>query len=604
MAKFAPFAKDYVEATGGRIMDVLPNLYIDTKKLLCFTNKKVPYEDFTKMVKRGKSYVPVVCCNDIKEDEPVLDLYPLLNVGVAEVLTLLSSDNEFWNLKFFYWLEKNITIEDWNDSLEFVKQWSDKSLRDSPDVVMVDAVRCSYIDNRFTTVKKIYVMMCALRVVNPKFYCLALVEMLKLALFTGPVLSTNRRVIGCKMRGNECLVPNTFYVETKRHIAVGLTVVHPMISRRGSIKYFPPGHRTPHFITDCRGAGMSLLALFAIHLFRSFGDGVGFGIRETKMQAQFEEMYEVCIGDDYIGRLLTEGGQTLTRCTDREFFLSQQSDTIPLDCDVEYTVGSSMVGRGMLEATILWKYAVGADKFRHSFLVSGDVYYGNHKAVINVCNTLLIKDIDSVLGKVAKESADNAVSGLNLRKLNEGYRRDLEKKHSAEVEALQSALESAQSECDKLRGSLDTLQRESENKRTIIENLRGEVSQLQSKVRNTYSDDVSEDDVPVSVVSEAEMLDFVNQFRIVVIGGFDTLQSRLEQAGFTNLYFADALNVTGIVGDFFCVCTRFVSHKMVYNFESNYSSQLDSFFYYNGTNADVFLRTCYEFIKGWFDTES
>lgn len=102
------------------------------------------------------------------------------------------------------------------------------------------------------------------------------------------------------------------------------------------------------------------------------------------------------------------------------------------------------------------------------------------------------------------------------------------------------------------------------------------------------------------------MLDFVNQFRLVIVGGIDSLQGRMEDAGFTNFYIiASKYSNSGIEanGDFFCVCSKFISHQDVYAVESQHKDQLNRFFYFNGTNVNVLLRVCYDFMKSCLDRD-
>lgn len=605
MPKFASFAKDYIDNSGGQIMHVLPNIYMDTKRVLCLKNKKVPYEDFTKMVLRGKTYVPVVCCDHVDESEPVLDLYPVLNVGVAELLTLLSGASNCWNLRFIDWLENNIVIEDWNKSLELVKEWSEKSYLDNPDIILVDSLRSSYIDNRFPAVRRIYTLMCALRVVNPKFYCLALAEVLKLSLFTAPLLVKNKKEIGCKVEKNEVFVPNILYRDTDICVIVALFGLHPFVTRWNAIRYYPHGELRSRAISDCRGIGLSMLASFTIQLFRVFGDSVGYGVREQTLQKSLESTYLQCLGDDYVGRLLREGHQELEKCSLRDVELCRAAGILPVDCGKQVDMGGITVGRGLAEATMLWRYATGADKLKHDFLPAADVSYGSHSAILDVCNSLLIKDVPEMISLAEKSAAKEAVSGLNLEKLTSSYKRELEKKCSAEAESLRSEVEELKKEQESLRGSLTAARSECDSKSETIAKLRAELDDMRAKMRSTYADHdfVVDEESPEIQDTLEEMVEFVNQFRLVIIGGFDTLPVRLEQLGLTNVYCIQsekAMNGTLVSGDFFCICTRFISHALSYGVEKAYNSQLEQFFRFNGTNAEALLRAYYDFAKSWF----
>lgn len=596
------FAKEYYEDGGMAWERFLPKIRIKLRDELCLPGRKVQYDDFSKFVKRGSSYTPLVC-TQLKKDDIVIDFAPLLSIGVAEVVAMLSHEDDYVDLHFLGWLQELEFADNWYSMLGTMGDMFDKSVDTSEELAFAESLRTSLIDYRWPVVKRMYATMQAIKIINPKSYCIAVIEGLKLAFSVASLW----------------MAPKAKYLDEDRRQKMNESrfrwgqLTKERLGRFGALEYTIEGTSRKRKISDGRGLGISALCLFLIDFFNKFQSEpakskmVPYSVKSSRENIM--SMFEACLGDDYVGRYLKKGTCYIADCDDSFICMGNEGNLIATDCHVKEQIDGINVGRGFYEASLLWKHAVGVkDAEPVGILPPVDVTYGTRIDFVHTSLEFAFSNrgmsMSQKLSDIYKgELLDAVLERVDTDGTIERYRQNLEQQANQAIMDARKDAVLLQDALSKAHNKLEAASLILAEKQNNIKELQAEVQSLRAKVRSTYSYEESDDleEVLESPISPQEMLDFVNQFRIVVIGGIDTLKSRLEQAGFTNLYFANSMNTTGVVGDFFCVCTRFVSHKLVYNFEANYREQADSFFYFNSTNADVFLRTCYDFIKSWFD---
>lgn len=601
------FAKAYFEGFGEDINKEMAGLVVNLRSQLVFRGKKVPFDDFTKFVKRGKSFVPLFCCSDVTEKDYVLDLYPVINAGMAELLALQSDFCNFFDNKFIDWIYENCDLDDWSKSLETVSAWKDTPYEGHPELVLLDTMRGSIIDYRFPVIRRIYKLLGAVKVINPKFYCVAVIEILKLALVSVPIFWGEDKSDVNQILAKKMMNAHKWESENLQHVmrqrAAWQMATANKLTRFGAIEYYSESEKKKRHITDCRGAGIYLLLILANDVFREFGDCVGEDIYNGSVRERFEGFFNQCLGDDWVGRLLKHGRAPILSCEKDIIETCREADLLPADCHKTLHHGEFVVGRGFEEAMILWKHATGAgDAECTGVLPPADVSYGSHVDIVCLCREIISIYTDLIIDERVAKAKAQAIKEFDVEAIVAPHKREFEKTLRETVSGVRAEVDKSKAENAELAAEIALLKQQLADKQCVIDQLREELSIANAKVRNIYSDDdfQEEDAVEESEVSAEEMLKFVNQFRIAIIGGIETLKPRLEQAGFTNLYFVQSKNSTGVVADFFCVCASFVSHKLVWNYENNYRDQLDSFFYFNGTNSDVFLKVCYKFINDWF----
>lgn len=148
---------------------------------------------------------------------------------------------------------------------------------------------------------------------------------------------------------------------------------------------------------------------------------------------------------------------------------------------------------------------------------------------------------------------------------------------------------------------------ESKNK---VEILSIKINELENKLTSQNSDfeallkslEVVEEENS-SGVSEADMLSFLNGFKICFVGGRYDMSDKLKELGLYNFVQAVSVNDATRLSDFdFLVSmTRFMSHNLFYVAMSKLGSTRDNHLYFNGTNLSNLITSCYEFITKYFE---
>lgn len=603
------FSKKYYDEGSLEMSRFVPELHEKFRDQLCLKGRKIAYDDFTKFVKRGSSYSPLVCWNgEIGEKDRVIDLAPLINVGLAEYVTMMSHSHDHVDMSFLGWLQEMEFVQDWYSMLERAGEMIDLKVGECDiSFSIAECLRTSLIDYRFTTVRRIYATLQALKWMNPKSYCFAVIEGLRLAfsiasVFMCPELSLNSPP--------ELAHPAKMAYEQ---------IVKTRLSRFGAVEYTVEGTDRVRRITDGRGLGISTATLFLIDLFKRFGDkrGVGEVVPYDKQSSReaVVNMFDACLGDDFIGRLVRNGRGSVMPCEDSLVMMGNEANFLAVDCHETYYVDGIKSGRGFKEGHILWKYAAGVEDFKLTgVLPPCDVTYGTRVDFVHACLDFAFSDRGMKMTSTALKKDEDAVihavmANMDVDAVVDSYKRELAMTAAKAISDANDIALARSIEIAGLNSALKAAGETIDEKQHIIDELSEEVRSLRSKVRSIYSDeddvsDGAESGVAESSISTEEMLEFVNQFRLVVVGGFKEMPTKLQDAGFTNFFCLSserASNNTLASGDFFCLCTKFLSHKLAYNVERHYCDQLDQFFYFNGTNVDIFLRTCYEFINGWFE---
>lgn len=144
-------------------------------------------------------------------------------------------------------------------------------------------------------------------------------------------------------------------------------------------------------------------------------------------------------------------------------------------------------------------------------------------------------------------------------------------------------------------------------KSDFIAKLSNELEVANSKLESIFTEeDLAVEALSSEDISLEDMIDFLNGFKFTMVGGRDELLSKLKEIGWTNVsqISSESASNTAMQSDFFCINTRFISHKIVRLVESDYASQKDQMFYYNGTNIQLLVQVCYDFVTAWFEKES
>lgn len=600
----------------------IPHLTIKYRgKVIQLKGAKVPTEDFTKFVRRGSSFVPVVCEQPV-DGEVVYDLSPLLNVGIAEMVVLLNYENHAVSRDYMSWCHNLEFGKNWSTILDKAKSFLDES--DTDVTVLSTAVRSSLIDGRFSSVRQIYRTLSALKIVNPQSYCMALMEAV--------------RVVFMLMFGY--LEPDVG--DVFRHCFTGdsapiyLGVIYRKFFKFGVVPY--GSFFSKHCMSDCRGLGINLFCMFVLNVYSKFAvfgnNRASTVIQSRSTLYKVQESFRSCIGTDAIGRYLETGHWTVEPADEYISFMAEQAGAPCLDGNTPDTMtlvptdsfdivdafwyqvagrknNQLPVGRGLCESSMMWCWATGLERRKsRGYLVPMDCYYATKLDIVHA----FLDFAFSKRGVRLKEKLDNVnreelmkelMERVGAQRIKDRVAREAEAQARSEVVALQRRVDSMSAELESLKSAKKAADTLVAGKQATIDSLLKEVKELRAKVNNMYDlSGFDEDQVIDDDVSVEDMLKFVNQFRLIIVGGIDSMQRRMEDMGFNNFYIVASKysnSSTVAFGDFFCICTKFVGHKSVFEVQAQHGDQLDQFFYFNGTNTEMLLRVCYDFMKSWFD---
>lgn len=159
-------------------------------------------------------------------------------------------------------------------------------------------------------------------------------------------------------------------------------------------------------------------------------------------------------------------------------------------------------------------------------------------------------------------------------------------------------------ELDKTKKSYEYSLAKQQNK---FDKLSTEYEKLKAQFVSFFNDDSFEDlddeTEDVAPVSQEEMIDYLKDYRVMVVGGHNSKVQELIDSGLDIIWLRgqNELNGTPPNCDFILICTQFVSHKVVYAMRKNYRDQADCIAYFNGVNYEAMLSALYTKVKTWME---
>ena len=150
-----------------------------------------------------------------------------------------------------------------------------------------------------------------------------------------------------------------------------------------------------------------------------------------------------------------------------------------------------------------------------------------------------------------------------------------------------------------------------EQKSQIIAQLSEKNTILNSRMSSFFceSDFEDDNDVVIEEVTQEEIINYINGFSYLLVGGREGLAQKLEDYGWKNINQISNVNNSVLSSDsssrpnidFIIINTKFVSHNLVRSVESKFSDLTDRVIYFNGTNIDYLTRVTIDFIKKYME---
>lgn len=368
-----------------------------------------------------------------------------------------------------------------------------------------------------------------------------------------------------------------------------------------------------YYISDCRGLSIYAFLIVMYAIYEVFGDTKILGSHILEHGMDHDEIndclsynllscFKNCLGNDFIGKYFELGRFHISKC-------SYEGNYYVIGHMRSVATGSKMikgVPKQQYENEIVFRKAFGmqrtANYNRDGHDDTGIHYFSvfellgfldrsfNVDAVVDAAESQrLISDTERQIKKLVSENERLTSIAADYKQL---------KSKETEKSDYQKLLADRDKRIKELEYQLSV-------KSGIIENMTQELKEEKTKNRNIFLEETveNEDFASEISVSQAEMIDYLNNFRILMIGGRNDLLDKLADMGWTNVdqLTKENTNAVGSKTDFFCVNTKFVAHRLVCMVESAYPDRRDQMLYYNGTNPDKLIQVCYQFVKNWMN---
>lgn len=617
--RFLSLAKDFTSGKGAKIMkDVyvkrVPMLrYKVNDSTIKFKGKRVPVEDLFMFIKRGDSYFPKFFVKEEEQEDRVIDMTPFICVGISELMHLVTSkdcvgafddDTEEIFSKIF------LTIEELNTVLDKLCI-SSEDLGSCGVAPIVYNMTSSYIDYRFYNIKKLASQLLILAVSRPYVACEYILKCITIIYDYASIFYYTEDALG------------TLAADDSKDISVRSTkdtlsdFMTEKLIRFKRIGYTAPDSDKKHYISDCRGLSVYSVLILMQCLYNKFSEMPSsaspvFDLSKPFIVEQNQKVFSSCIGDDAIGSYM-KTGRVISKKFDYDRFGSYVISTgiYPIKGNQVYHVDGQDVLRDAYEREILLRYANNVN--RNNFKSKN-----YHRNITSVCYFESLETIwGSTYNFIPADLTKSYVDANQLRKYISQI--DSVDKLKSKINSMKSEYDlkyeravadlnqKTQSVIDDYAKKVSDLEYQLSVKTDFIAKLSAELEVANSKLDSMFTEeDLAVEALSSEDVSLEDMIDFLNGFKFTMVGGRDELLLRLKEIGWTNVsqISSESASNTTMQSDFFCINTRFISHKVVRLVESSYANQKDQMFYYNGTNIQLLVQVCYDFVTAWFEKES
>lgn len=617
--RFLSLAKDFTASKTTKIMkDVyarrVPMLrYKVNDSIIKFKGKRVPVEDLFMFVKRGNSYLPKFYVKEEEQDDRVIDMTPFICVGVSELMHLVASqdcvgafddDTEEILSKVF------LTIEELNTVLDKLCI-SSEDLGSCGVAPIVYNMTSSYIDYRFYNIKKLASQLLILAISRPYVACEYILKSLTIIYDYASIFYYDEEALG------------TLAADDSKDVSVRSTkdtlsdFMTEKLIRFKRIGYTTPDSDKKHYISDCRGLSVYSVLILLQCLYNKFSEMPSsaspvFDLSKPFIIEQNQKVFSSCIGDDAIGSYM-KTGRVISKKFDYDRFGSYVISTgiYPIKGNQVYHVDGQDVLRDAYEREILLRYGnnVNRNNFKSKNYhrnVTGVCYFESLESIWGSSYSFIPADLTKayVDADQLRKYIGQIDSVTNLKKKLESVEADADAKLTRTVTELEKKHSSVVEDYEK---RIKDLEYQLSVKMDFITKLSGELEDANSKLDSMFTEeDLAVEALSSEDVSLEDMIDFLNGFKFTMVGGRDELLLKLKEIGWTNVsqISSESASSTAMQSDFFCINTRFISHKVVRLVESSYANQKDQMFYYNGTNIQLLVQVCYDFVTAWFEKES
>ena len=612
-----------------------PHLSYKVRDNLQINGKRIPFADITTFVLKDGFYIPAFCCEEIKEDDIKIDMIPFLCVGISE-LTAMSITKESFDKELPVDLLDLIKWDyyDLEDYKRVRNELSQDSLTDNKNPMYIPLNMTSrFVDYRYEWICECAQSLYLQSRLSEKEFMSSLMDCVDglyntgLPFFLGISMTDKERLGSNQLNLFDGLKPNS--PKQAHHEALASCVLdtehkNTLYSLFPNLQQYPKEgmvfkkmgycvNDDKYYISDCRGLSIYAFLIVMYAMYEVFGDTKILGSHIFEHGMDYDEVndclsynllscFKNCLGNDFIGKYFELGRFHISKC-------SYEGNYYVIGHMRSVATGSKMikgVPKQQYENEIVFRKAFGmqrtANYNRDGHDDTGIHYFSvfellgfldrsfNVDTVVDAAESQrLISDTERQIKKLVSENERLTSIAADYKQL---------KSKEAEKSDYQKLLDDRDKRIKELEYQLSV-------KSGIIENMTQELKEEKTKNRNIFLEETVEDEDFASEisVSQTEMIDYLNNFRILMIGGRNDLLDKLADMGWTNVdqLTKENTNAVGSKTDFFCVNTKFVAHRLVCMVESAYPDRRDQMLYYNGTNPDKLIQICYQFVKNWMN---
>ena len=612
-----------------------PHLSYKVRDNLQINGKRIPFADITTFVLKDGFYIPAFCCEEIKEDDIKIDMIPFLCVGISE-LTAMNITKESFDKELPVDLLDLIKWDyyDLEDYKRVRNELSQDSLTDNKNPMYIPLNMTSrFVDYRYEWICECAQSLYLQSKLSEREFMSSLMDCVDglydtgLPFFLGISMTDKERLGSNQLNLFDGLKPNS--PKQAHHEALASCVLdsehkNTLYSLFPNLQQYPKEgmvfkkmgycvNDDKYFISDCRGLSIYAFLIVMYAIYEVFGDTKILGSHILEHGIDHDEIndclsynllscFKNCLGNDFIGKYFELGRFHISKC-------SYEGNYYVIGHMRSVATGSKMikgVPKQQYENEIVFRKAFGMQKTanynRDGHDDTGIHYFSvfellgfldrsfNVDTVVDAAESQrLISDTERQIKKLVSENERLTSIAADYKQL---------KSKEAEKSDYQKLLEDRNKRIKELEYQLSV-------KSGIIENMTQELKEEKTKNRNIFLEETveNEDFASEISVSQAEMIDYLNNFRILMIGGRNDLLDKLADMGWTNVdqLTKENTNAVGSKTDFFCVNTKFVAHRLVCMVESAYPDRRDQMLYYNGTNPDKLIQVCYQFVKNWMN---
>ena len=612
-----------------------PHLSYKVRDNLQINGKRIPFADITTFVLKDGFYLPAFCCDEVKEDDVKIDMIPFLCVGISE-LTAMSITKESFDKELPVDLLDLIKWDyyDLEDYKRVRNELSQDSLTDNKNPMYIPLNMTSrFVDYRYEWICECAQSLYLQSKLSEREFMSSLMDCVDglydtgLPFFLGISMTDKERLGSNQLNLFDGLKPNS--PKQARHEALASCVLdtehkNTLYSLFPNLQQYPKEgmvfkkmgycvNDDKYFISDCRGLSIYAFLIVMYAIYEVFGDTKILGSHILEHGIDHDEVndclsynllscFKNCLGNDFIGKYFEFGRFHISKC-------SYEGNYYVIGHMRSVATGSKMikgVPKQQYENEIVFRKAFGMQKTanynRDGHDDTGIHYFSvfellgfldrsfNVDTVVDAAESQrLISDTERQIKKLISENERLTSIAADYKQL---------KSKEAEKSEYQKLLEDRDKRIKELEYQLSV-------KSGIIENMTQELKEEKTKNRNIFLEETIEDEDFASEisVSQTEMIDYLNNFRILMIGGRNELLDKLADLGWTNVDQVTKENTNAVTAkaDFFCVNTKFVAHRLVSMVESAYPDRRDQMLYYNGTNTDKLIQVCYQFVKNWMN---